>query len=624
MSRSYKERFMLFACIYLVYSVFLTSESFGFGRSFMSRLLSNIAGGDGQVEDLTDKLEFVHITESGGGIVEKAAASVGVNWGACHFISLKDSIGCAEPDYEWSAPETGNFLMTSRWHTPPKDLLKGGMDKKENNPYIEKDLFTVVRNPYTRVLAEYHNKWSGCDDDECGNSERMNSWIMRKLSDLTMQRADYRARLENGEDATDIGCPTPLDGKHLTPQVDYVYNDEGQRLIKNVIHHEDLKSEFKALMKEHGLGKIMKIPSSTGQEKKELSFLNLQPETISMVNQFYLSDFQAFGYEMVEDFASDQHYSIRATATPCTEIGSDNVKECERDTKQSETSDGDDTNNDVIPIGLPHATTFLLGIFSDLSEQDALARERIRDTYLKESDELRVCSLNQYINQHQSSRGLWVPCRIPYVFIVAGDPQRPDEHLDDYPVSIDRSLVTNAPEEDDIIYLNISENDSHAGKARAYFKWAASIGEVFHIDFIGKAASSTLLDTTKLLHFLDMELPPAPLNRRMYGGETWGSKTTYFATKPFYFMSIDLANYVGQRKVGWEWVEAVDISRIIFSHPKPIKYVNCNPKLFWYDGLDTHQKWYDKWMNDMSNLPRSKSFIDTMGVCNELKENSQL
>ncbi len=623
-SRSLKERLVLFLGIYLVFAILLTGEEGG----PLSRFLSNTHGGDGsREEDINQKLEFVHITETGGQVIEKAAASVGLNWGVCHFLSMADSIGCADPDYKWERAE-GSYILTSRWHTPPKDLLAAGIDDNENNPYMGKDLFTVVRNPYTRMVAEYYNPYVGGaniggDDDV----EIMNRWISRHLSDLIQQRADYKARVAKGEELLDINSPDPLGGKHFNPQVDYVYDDEGKRLIDNVIHYEDLKSEFKALMREYGFSSLVQIPRGYRNEERQLTFMDLYPETIAIINQIAHEDFYAFGYEMVKDFSSEVVYNLRATWMPCSKIEPGNPSECEREIKKTKTPTDEEKEKytAVTPIGLPHATTFMLGIFTDLSDQEVEARQRIRNTYLKESDEVRICSLQQYISQHETSRGLWVPCRIPYVFIVAGDPQRPDEHLDNFPLSIDRALISDAPiEEDDIVYLNISENDTHSGKARAYFKWAAKIGETFHIDFIGKASSSTLLDTTKLLNFLDMELPPAPLNRRMYGGSTWGSKTTYYATKPFYFMSLDLANFVGQRKVRWDWVEAIDIGKIVFSHPKPIKYVNCNPKLFWFEGLDTHEKWYNKWNNHMIELPRSKPFIQTLDVCNKLKEDGQI
>lgn len=627
--KTFKERLLFFVVIYLTYAILFTGEDGG----PLSRFLSNARGGDGNgsgggVEQINQKLEFVHITETGGSVIEKTAASAGFNWGACHFISMDSSIGCANPDYEWKSPSQGNYVMTSLWHTPPKDLLAAGIDQDENNPYLDKELFTVVRNPYTRMVAEYYNPYTGGSKGDEDSVERMNSWISRHISDLIQQRADYKARVAKGEFLNDIQSPDPLNGKHFNPQIDYVYNDEGKRVIKNVIHFEDLKSEFKALMKEYEFDSMVKIPRTYRDEKRQFTYLDLYPETISLINQIANGDFEAFGYEMVEEFDPENLYNLRSSKLPCSTIEPGSPDECERDMRKTEDSSDEETSQQytaVTPIGLPHATTFMLGIFSDLSDIEAEARQRIRNTYLQESDEVRICSLQQYISQHETSRGLWVPCRIPYVFIVAGDPQRPDEHLDNYPLFIDRALISNAPaDEDDIVYLNISENDTHSGKARAYFKWAAKIGETYHIDFIGKASSSTLLDTTKLLNFLDMELPPAPLNRRMYGGSAWGSRTTYFATKPFYFMSTDLAAFVGQRKVKWDWVEAIDIGKIVFSHPKPIKFINCNPKLFWFEGLDTHDKWYNKWNNNFNELPRSKPFIHTMGVCKQMKEDGQI
>lgn len=90
------------------------------------------------------KLEFIHITKTGGSAVEKAGAEKGIMWGACHYMNIK-YLGCTSPD--WDTPKkrrvdrmpAGLKYVGEPWHSPPH----------WNDPnYMEgSDTFVVVRNP---------------------------------------------------------------------------------------------------------------------------------------------------------------------------------------------------------------------------------------------------------------------------------------------------------------------------------------------------------------------------------------------------------------------------------------------------------------------------------------------
>ena len=89
----------------------------------------------------TPRLEFVHITKTGGSAVERAAAAVGITWGACHYMSLEE-VGCSSPDVPYEAPDYQSYALTSPWHTPPK-LLETYVDGSKD-PYNDADLFTII------------------------------------------------------------------------------------------------------------------------------------------------------------------------------------------------------------------------------------------------------------------------------------------------------------------------------------------------------------------------------------------------------------------------------------------------------------------------------------------------
>ena len=569
-------------------------------------------------------LEFVHISHTGGFLIEKAAGrQTGINWGACHYIAMGEE--CPNPDMTWFNPDdhVASYTLHNIWHTPPKDLVTA--IPPHQNPYTNNDLFTIVRNPYAKMISEYYSPWDGGYKENAIDKDypaSLNAWVVQEINRIMAQMVKYKLLLQHTpltENQTAVikpPAPPQLAAKYLTPQFEYVYDDQGERVIKNVLHYEDLRSEFKALTKKYALE--IKLPYRFQESGGELTHLNLYPETIALINEFLRPDFEAFGYEMVESFDNRAAYSIRARSKPCAEY-----KVGDADCKRDEVLKVDAAKKfGDFPIGLPHATTFMIGILTEMTEEGAKARERIRKTYLSGEDS-RLCSWEEYKEQFDSSLGTWVPCRAPYVFYVGVNPEQALKKVDAENMTIERKLVKAATEEEDILYLNIEEATERA-KSFAYFKWASNLGDEYHLDFIASVETGTLIHTQKLFKFIDMELPPAPLNRRMFGGEAHGYHGGYYATDPFYFMSLDLAHYIGDMKVKnlntHSATPALDISKLITYHTKPVKLVNMNPSLFWYTGLVDETVWDDYWQNHMSKLPRKEPFMDTMKICQEFTD----
>ena len=98
---------------------------------------SNTAGGQ--------KLEFVHVTKSGGTSIESAAAKHGVDWGVCKFYRDK---ACG-PLRQFPHIRKQNIedwvckIDTSPWHCPPSQFEAGSL-------YSAAKTFAIVRNPYDR------------------------------------------------------------------------------------------------------------------------------------------------------------------------------------------------------------------------------------------------------------------------------------------------------------------------------------------------------------------------------------------------------------------------------------------------------------------------------------------
>jgi hypothetical protein len=267
------------------------------------------------------RLEFVHITKTGGSAIEKAASAKGITWGACHYMELEE-VGCFSPDLPYEAPDYQSYALTSPWHTPPK-LLKVYVDGSKY-PYNGADLFTIIRNPYSRVLSEYYCPWTGFQpkyrrgtvyEKDPGDPKVMNEWVKSMVRTLGMKLKEFNAGNNKAkEQAKGLNEDAMiLAQKHYVNQAEYVY-DGDEVIVQNVLHYENLSGEFDALMKKYEID-VTLPPKEEGvySEAKEgrLSYKDLDPEAIALVNEFAKIDFEKFGYQMVEE-KFDESYSLEA------------------------------------------------------------------------------------------------------------------------------------------------------------------------------------------------------------------------------------------------------------------------------------------------------------------------
>lgn len=278
------------------------------------------------------QLEFVHITKTGGSAIEKAGYQDGIIWGACHYMNLTD-VGCMAADLPYEAPNYQSYALTSPWHTPPK-LLKKHVTE-DLYPYHDADLFVVIRNPYSRILSEYYCPWLGFQarfrknlvrDKDPNDPNIMNAWVQNMVKELSdaMDQFDHQNQNQNQGNVRGAVAvqaqgvnedPYVLAQKHYINQAEYVY-DGDKRIVKNIVHYENLSSEFDALMKDYGIAASLP-PKETGgtyteHNKGRLSHKDLYPETIALINKFAKADFEKFGYQMVERFEPNDGYSLEA------------------------------------------------------------------------------------------------------------------------------------------------------------------------------------------------------------------------------------------------------------------------------------------------------------------------
>ncbi len=261
-------------------------------------------------------------------------------------------------------------------------------------------------------------------------------------------------------------------------------------------------------------------------------------------------------------------------------------------------------------------TTMLLAIFTRSSTYMD-RKEYVRDTYIRgalETD-FRFCKLDDYIRQTNEMAIEDRPCQVPYTFVIgAGGRHKPYDHdgdVDKTPLTLQTNRDGTIDPEGDCTYLNIQEN-MNFGKSPTYFKYGAHLAMEYAIDYIAKLDDDTMISIDLLLDFINDELPPAPYNKRIYGGAARMSRmqSHMYAAGEFYFMSSDLADYVtnilsaeDRRELMIKRrIEDLDMATFIYSHPMPIKFMNLYPRMFWHHPCKSEKCFRTFWENQMPSL----------------------
>ena len=123
-----------------------------------------------------NKLEFIHITKTGGTAVETIAArDANITWGICHFqFQLNLGPACLRPNW---VHQVDLFKASPPWHAPPQWM--------NPNPYLGSDTFTIVRNPYDRIISEFYCKYYGFHRDEYSEQHNAEATNIARTLNMT-------------------------------------------------------------------------------------------------------------------------------------------------------------------------------------------------------------------------------------------------------------------------------------------------------------------------------------------------------------------------------------------------------------------------------------------------------
>ena len=238
------------------------------------------------VPKTTPKLEFVHITKTGGTSIELAGARAGICWGYCHFYPGQWHCRALSkrPDWKhkyWVLNGTITRTGKSPWHFPPQNL--------QPNPYSHSRLFTVVRNPYTRVLSHHYNVWTFYGQARVTDVLAMNLWVFDQIS-KKMSHHPY------------------WNGGALLPCHRYVRHGHNNiTTVHEVLRFENLTNDFTRLMQTYNMN--VTLPSRATESNfipcvekpgiKKLTPRHFCPQTLRLLNRYYKGDFDLFGYKML-------------------------------------------------------------------------------------------------------------------------------------------------------------------------------------------------------------------------------------------------------------------------------------------------------------------------------------
>lgn len=186
-------------------------------------------------------LKFMHITKTGGTAIEEFGRLHNHSWGRFHTQTEK---------------------AYGLWHELP--------ERKNKTVLHAYDWFTVVRNPFDRMISEYYCHYGG--------RGRKPNATAAEFNELLRQRIAAHAH-------------DPYNG-HYTIQALYMRILSPTTTLR-LVFYEHLH-EISSIFRDYGLPPF---PVSRASSRRgSFHVQDMDPETVALIQTTYRSDFDAFGY----------------------------------------------------------------------------------------------------------------------------------------------------------------------------------------------------------------------------------------------------------------------------------------------------------------------------------------
>mmetsp|Transcript_25725 Transcript_25725/g.60024 ORF Transcript_25725/g.60024 Transcript_25725/m.60024 type:complete len:277 (+) Transcript_25725:173-1003(+) len=227
------------------------------------------------------RLKLIHITKTAGSALEHWGKARGFRWGK-HWPELCDR------NRVLRAPQQ-NSLRCERYHTPPCFF--------EENPYKGFIPFTVVRDPYSRMISEFRCPWKGFQAPKAKPTQlRAAAEKQRNSATAADLNKWVKSKLRAGV------AKSPFKSGHFIPQSLYICDEDGKQavLADNILRYETLEADLDRLLKQHGWNEG---PSSfeacrlNGSDMPPFSEKDLDAESLQLIEEAYRDDFDMLGYQ---------------------------------------------------------------------------------------------------------------------------------------------------------------------------------------------------------------------------------------------------------------------------------------------------------------------------------------